>query len=164
MSPCAQVPVSMIHARALGNLVDDLLVGSQSDSHHFRGLWIALGYNGTIRSVMAGREHLLDIKRVAHAALQRPPMHARHCLTVRREHYHRLYGQRVIHVALTVPIGLAYEAGGAPNDTTHQKRGHVQLLPNLQVFTHDDSYFGIEHSSVRLFWIFSRCPRYREIL
>ena len=83
---------SRVHAGALGDLVDDLLVGSQAYAYDLRGFRIAVGHDGAIGRIMAGREHLFDVKRVAYAALQRPAMDVCHCLSVGREYDHRLYG------------------------------------------------------------------------
>src|SRR6185312_5880186 len=72
---------SRVHACALGDLVDDFLIGSQAYADDFRGFRVAVSHDRTICCIVTRGEHLFDVQRMAHAPLECPTMHVCHCLS-----------------------------------------------------------------------------------
>ena len=89
-APSAYPAPSMLHRRALGDLVDDLLFGAQRDADDLGIFGCEFGEDGAVGGVVAGREHFLDEKRSGNIALQRAAMDGRHHRLVGGEHDDRL--------------------------------------------------------------------------
>lgn len=136
-----------MHPGALHDLVDDLAFGAQAQSDKLRVIGSVSRKDVSIRGIVAGREHVLDIGGNCHLALDGTLVDGSQNVLVSGKHHHGLNGHWIIDMSGAVTIGFADDCRRLGNDAAGQEGGHVQLLPVFEVIADDEGDLGVEHAS-----------------
>ena len=136
--------LSAVKLQAVDDLVDDLALGAQRNTHQ-----IELGarnrlHHLAVRGIVAGLEHVLGVDRRHHAARQRAVERARQRGTVGAIDQDRLADQPQVFRARAVFIGLADAFRICRGDAAGEERRDVELLPGFEIGADDDGDLGVE--------------------
>jgi hypothetical protein len=133
---------------ALGNLVDQLLVGAQSQADEIGVGRTGPGEHGAIVDVVVRREHLFDVGRLRNIALYGAAVDRAQRGEVANQHDDRLHrhGEEGLPGGVLIRLPDHRWVGGG--DPAHQEGRHIETLPGWQVISDHDGNFGVEHSAI----------------
>ena len=133
-----------MHARALGDLVDDVARPVDGEADQVQVLPGHGPHGGPVVPVVARREEVRGEDRQREATADGAVVRRGQRLLAPGEDEDRLPEHRQVLRPVRVRVRLADHLGHPPPDTAHEERGHVEPLPHFQVIAQHNRDLGVE--------------------
>lgn len=140
---CPRRLCSAMQRKAFQNLVDEPALGGETESDEIERIAGNRGDRRAVVDIVVCAEERLRIDRGRNPAVERAPPRAGQAVGIGCEDEHRRADQGRVMNPVGVAVGLAGQRRIPPDQPARKEAGDVQLLPGLEILTHDNGDFRI---------------------